>query len=182
MPPDPDQDILDLLDAGDRNGSLRLLMDRHGKAIYRFIRFQLHNSPSSDDVHAKVFIQAHRDLPRFARRSALRAWLFAIARNRVRDSRKGEKPPADPVGTDIPDDADSVDTKLDDARLAKALLECIELLAEKAREVVFLKREGLTFEEISELLNERAGTVQARFSRSLPALRECIERRTGGRV
>jgi RNA polymerase sigma-70 factor, ECF subfamily len=182
MPTDPDQDILDLLDAGDRNGALRLLMDRYGKAVYRFIRFQLRNSPSADDVHAKVFIQAHRDLPRFARRSPLRAWLYAIARNRVRDSRKGEKPPAEQVGAEIPDDKEPVDEKLDDARLAKALHDCILLLPDKAREAMILRREGLTFEEIAETLGERANAVQARVSRALPTLRECIERRTGARV
>ncbi len=182
MPADPDQDILDFVDTGDRDGALRLLMNRYGKSIHRFVQFQLRKRPSVDDVHAKVFVQAHRDLPRFARRSSLRSWLFVIARNRVLDELKREKLPADELDPDLPAGDSLADQQLDDARLLQALYECILRLPQKSREVVLLKREGFSFEEIAEALGERAGTVQARATRAYPWLKECVEKRTGARV
>jgi RNA polymerase sigma-70 factor (ECF subfamily) len=188
MPTDPDQDILDLVSAGKGEAAIKLLMQRYGKQVYRYVRAQLRSNPDlADDVHAKVFIEAHRDLERFAGRSTLRAWLFGIARHRVLDALK---PPNHPSNSSIPvselDLADSVplpDQQLDDARLSKALVECLELLTLKVREAVTMKYQvGFTFEEIGKICGDRAGTVQARVKRALPALRECIEKRTAAKV
>ncbi len=187
MPTDPDNDILELVDAKQFDAAIRLLMNRYGRPVYRYVRVQLRTIPdSADDVHSKVFIQAHRDLARFARRSTLRAWLFGIARHRVLDA----IPPPNhhslagvPVGEDLPDSVALPDQQLDDARLTQALASCFELLTDKVRESVVMKyQQGLTFEEIGRICGERAGTVQARVTRALPVLKDCIEKRTAARL
>jgi RNA polymerase sigma-70 factor (ECF subfamily) len=186
MATDPDQDILNLLDAGNRNAAIRLLMQRHGKAVYRYIRSELHNQPISDDVHSRVFIEADRDLAHFSRRSLLRSWLFGIARHRVLDASKSQQlslsknTPLDDI--DAPIDVAPAGELLDDARMSQALLDCLQRLADKVREAVQLRYQGLSFEEIAELFDEKPGTVQARVKRALPVLRDCIEKRTSGRV
>ena len=186
MATDPDQDILDLLDAGNRGAAIRLLMQRHGKAVYRYVRSELRNHPIADDVHSRVFIEADRDLSRFSRRSLLRSWLFGIARHRVLDARKSQQldlsknTSLDDI--DAPVDAAPAGEMLDDARLGQALIHCLHRLADKVREAVQLRYQGMSFEEIAEMSNEKANTVQARVTRALPVLRECIEKRTGGRV
>ena len=64
-------ELLRLVDAGDLTGALRLLMRTHGTAIYRYCREVLRDQALADDVHQRVFIEAHRDLPKFARRSSI---------------------------------------------------------------------------------------------------------------
>jgi RNA polymerase sigma-70 factor (ECF subfamily) len=183
MPTDPDQDILDLVDQDRRTEALGLLMKRHGKAAYRYVRYKLRDA-RADDVHSKVFIQAHRDLAKFSRRCTLRAWLFAIARNRVLDELKS---PRNQQTTSLDDfdaaaDAPPVGDLLDDARLVEALLACLKELREEIREALMLRSLGLSFEEIGELHEARPGTVQARYTRALPVLRACIQQRTSHRV
>jgi RNA polymerase sigma factor (sigma-70 family) len=187
MVTDPDEDILSLIRAGERDKAIRLLMQRYGDAVYRFVRGSLRGSDSVDDVHSRVFIQADRDLPRFRGASSLRSWLFAIARHRILDQVKSDKSrgartePLD--GVEVPHQVASAGELLDDAQLRGALLQCMERLQLEVRQAVLLRyQQGFSFEDMSVMTAEKAGTLQARVSRALPTLKRCIETRTQGRV
>lgn len=182
-----EQEILRLVDAGDLTAALRLLMRHYGTAVYRYCRETLRDRALADDVHQRVFIEAHRDLPKFARRSSVRTWLFAIARHRVLDamkSRKRAQAHVDDADTgEVPDPRPRPDERIDDARLRSALVACLEKLGEHIRTAVLLRfQQGFSFEEMAEICGDKPGTLQARVTRALPALRECIESRTGGSV
>jgi RNA polymerase sigma-70 factor (ECF subfamily) len=184
---DPDADVARLVAAGDRSGAIRLLMQRHGDAVYRFVRNTLRDEARADDVHQRIFIEAYRDLPRFAGRSTFRTWLFAIARYRVIDAAKvrvrEEGRLGEGDGDDAPDPRPSPGEQIDDRRLSAALADCLEKLGEHIRSAVLLRyQQGFSFEEMSDIMREKPGTLQARVSRALPLLRECIEAATGGAV
>lgn len=182
---DRDDDVLALVDANDRARALKILMQRYGTPVYRYCREALRDPTLADDVHQQVFIQAHRDLGGFARRSSLRTWLFAIARHRVLDAAKSRRRAAARVEHD--DAADTADPRpiagerLDDARFRKALAACLETLGEHIRTAVLLRyQQGFSYEEMADVCREKPGTLEARVRRAIPSLRECIEARTGG--
>jgi RNA polymerase sigma factor (sigma-70 family) len=182
---DPDSDVLDLVAKGDMTGALRRLMQRHGDALYRYCRQGLHDATLADDVHQQVFIQAHRDLGRFSRRSTVKTWLFAIARNRVLDAVKSRRRAhahiATDDGTGVPDHGPSAGERIDDDRLQQALALCFERLSVHVQIALLLRfQQGFTFEDMAEVCGEKPGTLQAQVTRALPVLRECIEGRTGG--
>ena len=182
-----DDDVLRLVDRGDLDAALRLLMQRYGTAVYRYCREALRDAALADDVHQRTFIEAHRDLPRFARRSSVRSWLFGIARHRVLDASKSRRRALahldDDDATEVPDARPNAAERIDDARLRAALAECLDELGEHVRTAVLLRyQQGFSFEEMAEICADKAGTLQARVSRALPKLRECIETRTGGSV
>ena len=184
---DPDRDIVRLIDHGDLKAALTALMQRHGVAVYRYCREELHDRTLADDVHQQIFIQAYRDLTRFAARSTLRTWLFAIARHRVLDAAKSRRRAQAHIEED--DTADAVDPtpppgdRLDEALLERTLIHCLRKLGEHARGVLVLRyQQGFTFEQLAEIYSEKPGTLQARVMRSLPVLRRCIEARTGARL
>jgi len=184
---DPDADVARLVTAGDLEGALRLLMQRHGDAVYRFVRNALRDEARADDVHQRIFIEAYRDLPRFAGRSSFRTWLFAIARYRVIDAGKvrvrEEGRLGEGDGADAPDPRPSPGEQIDDVRLRAALARCLDKLGEHIRTAVLLRyQQGFSFEEMAGMTREKPGTLQARVSRALPLLRECIEAATGGAV
>ena len=184
---DRDADIRDLISQEEHERALRLLMQRHGDAVYRFVRSSLRNPSDADDVHQRVFIEAHRDFGRYAGRSSLRAWLFGIAHHRVCDANRSgsraRKHVGDGDGIDVADPRPSAGQRIDDARLEAALAGCLAKLGEHVRSAVVLRyQQGLSFEELGEILGEKPGTVQARVARALPVLRECIRAATGGDV
>ena len=184
---DPDQDIIALIQRRDRAAALTSLMRRHGVAVYRYCREELHDRTLADDVHQQIFIQAHRDLERFAARSTLRTWLFAIARHRVLDAAKSRRRAQAHIEeddtADTPDPSPPPGERLDEARLQHALIECLRTLGEHVRGTLVLRyQQGFTFEELGAVFDEKPGTLQARVTRALPVLRACIEARTGGNV
>jgi len=182
---DPDRDIVDLALDGDLNAALRALMRRHGAAVFRYCREALRDTALAEDVHQHVFIQAHRDLPRFGGRATIRTWLFAIARHRVLDAaksrRRAESHLHDDDATGVADPRPSPGESIDDARLREALIACLDTLREQVRTALLLRfQQGFTFEDMAEVCREKPGTLQAKVTRALPVLRTCIESRTGG--
>jgi RNA polymerase sigma factor (sigma-70 family) len=182
---DPDSDVLDLVARRDMTGALRQLMERHGRAVYRYCRQGLHDGTLADDVHQQVFLQAHRDLARFSRRSTVKTWLFAIARYRVLDAVKSRRRAQAHIESDdataVPDLQPSAGERIDEVRLHEALALCFERQPDHVRMALLLRyQQGFTFEDMAEVCGEKPGTLQAQVSRALPMLRECIERRTRG--
>jgi RNA polymerase sigma-70 factor, ECF subfamily len=183
---DPDRDILLLIPRGGdavRSTALGLLMRRHGTAVYRFCREELHDATLADDVHQQIFIEAHRDLPRFGGRSTLRTWLFGIARHRVLDAAKSRRRAAAHIEeddtADAPDPSPPPSEQLDEARLQQALVGCLAGLGAHVRSALLLRyQQGFTFDEMAQVCDEKPGTLQARVMRALPILRACIEART----
>lgn len=63
-------------------------MSLHGEAIYAFCVRNLLDPTSAEDVHQEVFVEAWRDLDRFAHQSSWRTWLFSIAAHNCCDARR----------------------------------------------------------------------------------------------
>jgi RNA polymerase sigma factor (sigma-70 family) len=184
---DPDHDIIELIQCREHAAALTTLMRRHGVAVYRYCREELHDRTLADDVHQQIFIQAYRDLDRFAARSTLLTWLLAITRHRVLDAvkarRRAQAHIEEDDTADTADPSPPPDERLDVARLQHALIQCLRELGEHVRSVLVLRyQQGLTFEELGVVFGEKPGTLQARVVRTLPMLRACIEARTGGEV
>jgi RNA polymerase sigma-70 factor (ECF subfamily) len=182
-----DGDVLEMICEGHLEEALQALMDRHGRALFRYCCTALECESLADDVLQQVFIEAFRDLHAFSGRSTLRAWLFGITRHRVLDQKrvtrrnlsrhrqlKGEAG-ADPRPLAV--------DQIDDEELRQALVACVGELGEHVRNALLLRyQQGMSFEDMSDVSNEKPGTLQARVARALPVLRECIEGRTGGSV
>jgi RNA polymerase sigma factor (sigma-70 family) len=184
---DPDGDIVRLVNAGDLNAALRSLMQRYGASVYRYCRGVLHDPVLAEDVHQQIFIEAHRDFPRCARFSTPRTWLFTIARYRVLDAVRSRRCALAYVeecsAADAPDPSPAPGERIDDARLRQVLLACFGELSERLRTAVLLRyQQGLTFEDMAKICDEKSDTLQARVRRALAKLRAGIEARTGGQL
>jgi RNA polymerase sigma-70 factor, ECF subfamily len=184
--PELDDDILGLVGEGEGKLALERLMQRHGAAIYRYCLIAVGDATLADDIHQQVFIEAFRDLPRFARRSTLRTWLLGIARHRVLDAAKRRRRARNQVeaacAADLPDLAPPPGEGLDEAELRAALTACIAELEEPARTAVLLRyQQTMTYEEMAGICGEKPGTLQARVARALRRLRTMIDDRLARR-
>jgi RNA polymerase sigma-70 factor (ECF subfamily) len=164
-----DRDVIDLVEKGDVRGALRLLMDRHGAPVYRYCCGALHDAALAADVQQQAFIEAFRHLPTFSGRSAIRTWLFAIARHRVLDAAKARTRAQARLETDNMTDASDPwsepGERLDDVRLREAFTACRDELDENVRTALLLRyQQGFTFEQMAEICGEKAGTLQVRVA------------------
>jgi RNA polymerase sigma-70 factor, ECF subfamily len=182
----PDADIRALIGAGNRERALSLLMERHGEGVYHYCCAALEDEDLADDVLQQVFIEVHRDLEKFSGRAPLRSWIFGITRHRVLDQKRvlqRSRGRTAPLKDSTADPQPLPAERLDEARLTEALGACLETLGEHVRHALLLRyQQGFSFEDMAQMCNEKAGTLQARVARALPILRDCIETRTGAVV
>jgi len=178
---DPEGEALAALGRADRDAALAILMRAYGTSLYRYCREMVADQDMADDVHQMTFVQAYESLPRFARRSSLRTWLFGIARHRCLDVLKMDRRRRRRFETmeqmpDHPEPGKTLEERIVDRSLVDALEICLRKLAPRIREAVLLRfQQGLSYPEIARLSGESAATLQARVARALPVLRRCIE-------
>lgn len=175
-------EIRTALAANDPRRALTLMMNRYGDEVYRFAYAMTHSHHLADEVRQQVFVEVYRDLPSFAGRASLRAWLLGIARHRCLDATKKHRrwthrfknePPPDEEPAD-----DQLEREVDRGKLAKILALCLAKLAPAARDAVVLRyHQDLSYDEASAIAGDNAGTLQQRVARALPALRRCVDAR-----
>ena len=177
-----EQGALAALKSGDPDGALSILMAAYGGSIFRYCCQVMRNRHLAEEALQETFFQAHRDFSRFARKSTLRTWLYSIAHHRCLDALKKERHQAKKAqGTpELPETADPgprPDDSLEARKLSDALRECLGKLSAKARSALLLRyQQELTYPEMSAIVGDREPTLQARVTRALPLLRECVER------
>ncbi|MGB1015791.1 MAG: RNA polymerase sigma factor, partial [Nannocystaceae bacterium] len=129
--------MLRALDHGRHRLALKLMMQAYGSIVLARCRQLLRPDHSAaEDVRQVVFVQAYRDLERYERRSSIRGWLLAIARNRCIDhARKRGRSLAVDCGVDatemlerLPTSAEQPEYALARATTAQHLEDCLHRL------------------------------------------------------
>lgn len=155
------------------------LYDRYFERVYRYVYYRVRNEEEAEDVTSDVFFRALRALPRYEPRQPFLAWLYRIARNAVIDRARAQRPRlsfedalAHPDAARYVVDPDAVAMQSDRReRLRRALAH----LTSEQQEVVILRFvEGLSSEEVGQIMGKRAGTVRGLQFRALQALRKHV--------
>lgn len=180
VPPDPERTALAALDRRSHEEALAILMREYGSGVYRYCR-QMVGEDLAEEMQQMTFVQAYEALPKFARRSSLRTWLFGIARHRCLDAAKMTKRRRKRFGPledapDLPVPEASAEDRLAERSRAGALERCLRQLAPRVRDAIVLRfQQGLSYPEIARLSGEKAPALQVRVARALPVLRRCLE-------
>jgi RNA polymerase sigma-70 factor, ECF subfamily len=144
----------------------------------------------AEDMTQEVFLRVFRHLGKFRGRSSLKTWVYRITLNQCR-SRLGRRRwlqvalPGGGAGSYLPELV-APGPNPEGCALAQAerrrLVAGLRALAPPFREAVVLRDiEGLTYQEIAEVLRVRIGTVRSRIARGREQLRVALqEGSTGG--
>lgn len=202
---EPAQDVDAALVARVQRGDQRafeLLVVKYQRRIERLIARMVRDVDLVEDIAQETFIRAYRALPNFRGDSAFYTWLYRIAVNTAKKAMIGLQ--RDPLVTEAAgssnadDESDSsrVENELTDGetpesvlasrQIAETVNEAIATLSEELRQAITLREiEGLSYEEISELMNCPIGTVRSRIFRAREAiagkLRPLLDTRRGER-
>jgi len=152
-------------------------------------------------VAQETFIRAYRALPQFRGESAFYTWLYRIAVNTKKKTLvELRRDPLISEGAlrhaDDDDETSRVENELSHGETPEAMLaskeiaaavnQAIEALSEDLRQAITLREiEGLSYEEISDVMNCPIGTVRSRIFRAREAiaakLRPLLDTRQGER-
>ena len=176
--PEPTDEELIKLTLGGQTRAYDVLIRRHSRKLHAMLVQVLNNETDAFDVAQEAFLKAFHSLRYFKGDSAFYTWLYTIALNQARNfMRKRKKENAfsldnDDKGNPLEKDAELADStrhsdpvrSAQNAELRKKLAYAISQLSPAHQEVVNLADiQGLTFPEISRLINVSEGTLRSRL-------------------
>jgi RNA polymerase sigma-70 factor (ECF subfamily) len=195
-----DEWLVDRAKAGDQR-AFEMLVVKYRRRIERLIGRIIRDTALVEDLAQETFIRAYRALPQFRGDAAFYTWLYRIAVNTAKKELADIR--RDPVSTesslargDGDEETSPVESGLNDEATPEAVLAskqiaatvnaAIEALSDDLRQAVLLREvEGLSYEEIAELMNCPIGTVRSRIFRAREAiaarLRPLLNTRAGER-
>lgn len=152
------------------------LVEEHAPAVYAMaLRFT--DSPEeAEEVLQDTFLTAFRKLDSFREEAALSTWLTRIAINHAlmrRRRKRPEQPLPEAPRRELADWSDEPEALYQEEELRTLLLQAVDRLPPKYREVFWLRDvEGLGGQEVADLLELSLPAVKSRLLRARLALRE----------
>lgn len=162
--------------AGDENAFEELVARYHSRLRY-YLRRILPRPDQADDVLQEVWLAVFRALPRLADPAALAAWLYRIARDKASVEWRGRHPePSLDVSKLVEEPSQEDEFAQEDAEEIHASL---DQLSPDQREVLVLRfLQGMTYQEIAEVIGSPIGTIRSRLYYAKSALRQTIQHRS----
>jgi len=186
-----DQQLVARVQKGDTR-AFDLLVLKYQHRIFGLISRYVHDADEVQDVAQEAFIKAYRALPKFRGDSAFYTWLYRIAINTAKNHlvSRARRPP----GTDVEvEDAEyyesggalheieTPENALFGAELRAVVERAISVLPEDLRTAVTLREfDGLSYEDIAEVMDCPVGTVRSRIFRAREAIDSRVREQVDG--
>jgi RNA polymerase sigma-70 factor (ECF subfamily) len=157
-------------------GSLEQAFERYYPAVFRYFRYRGADPETANDLASSTFEQALKNLSSYdPHKGQIQTWLFAIAHNLGINHWKAEKQTA-PLDDDLPiPDAPPLEQGLILIQDKEQVLQALQLLDLRAREILALKFGGLiSNRQIAGLTNLTESNVGVILYRSLLKLRTLL--------
>ncbi|MEY2892495.1 MAG: hypothetical protein RJA98_2403 [Pseudomonadota bacterium] len=198
--PDADAPLVERVKRGDVK-AFEMLVVKYQRRIERLIGRMVRDVDLVEDIAQETFIRAYRAIPQFRGESAFYTWLYRIAVNTAKKALGELKrdllvTESSRFQRDDEDEPSRAENELTNGETPEALLaskevaaavnSAIEALSDDLRQAITLREiDGLSYEEIAELMNCPIGTVRSRIFRAREAialrLRPLLDNRQGTR-
>lgn len=187
---DPDALLVREAQGGSRT-AFDMLVLKYQRRVERLLSRSVRDPADVADLCQETFLAAYRALPAFRGESAFYTWLYRIAVNAAKRhhghrarQRRMESLDDDEgtFGTDAaPSDDATPEALLASRQLALGLNAAVEALADDQRQALLLREvDGVSYDEIADLMNCPPGTVRSRIFRAREAVAARLRPLLGG--
>lgn len=169
-----EEDLIHQIQNGNDQAFL-ILYEEYVHSIHSFVLHMLQVPTLAEEVTQDTFLKLWNHAEQYhAERGSLRAWLMAIARNTALDCLRHEtriSPTRDGQASEVLQEIPDLNTVSDEARWHSMGL-AVQDLSEKQRKVIEMTfYQGLTQNDIAEILGWPLGTVKTRLRAAIEQLR-----------
>lgn len=176
-----DQELVERVQRGDKR-AFDLLVIKYQQKIVNLVRRFVGDPTEAQDVAQESFIKAYRALPNFRGESAFYTWLYRIAVNTAKNHLVSEdrRPAQSDVEVEIAEQLEggerlreqsTPEDFLCEDQLLAVVRQAIQDLPEDLRTAITLRElEGLSYEDIAEVMGCPIGTVRSRIFRAREAI------------
>jgi len=176
-----DQQLVARVQKGDSR-AFDMLVLKYQHRIFGLISRYVHDADEVQDVAQEAFIKAYRALPKFRGDSAFYTWLYRIAINTAKNYlvSRSRRPPGSDVEIEDAEyyasggalhEIETPESALFGAELKQVVERAIKNLPEDLRTAVTLREfDGLSYEDIADIMDCPVGTVRSRIFRAREAI------------
>ncbi len=177
-----DQQLVLRVQAGDKR-AFELLVIKYQRRVERLLSRMIRNQSEIEDVSQEAFIKAYRAIGGFRGDSAFYTWLYRIAINTAKNyliSQGRRAPTSTGYGVEEAEnfedasglrDMATPDSILMSKQIGEIVNRTIEALPAELRTAITLREiEGLSYEEIAQIMDCPIGTVRSRIFRAREAV------------
>lgn len=181
---DIDKRLVERVQHGDKK-AFELLFSKYQRKLMRLVSRLVRDQAEAEDVVQEAFIKAYRALPQFRGDSAFYTWLYRIGINTAKNYlvTQGRRAPtstdADVEEAETFDDGERLrdvntpESMLATKQIAQTVNSAMEALPEELRMAISLREiEGLSYDEIADVMECPIGTVRSRIFRAREAIAE----------
>jgi RNA polymerase sigma-70 factor (ECF subfamily) len=185
-----DEQLVALAQEGDPR-AFEFLVRKYQHKIIQLVG-RLVGEADAPDVAQETFIKAYRALPGFRGQSAFYTWLYRIGINTAKNHivSRGRRPATQDIDivdaeqyghTEHLSDVDTPESLLLSEEIKSKVAEVIQKLPSDLRQAITLRElEGLSYEEIAEVMDCPIGTVRSRIFRAREAIDLVVQPLLGG--
>jgi len=179
-----DQQLVERAQRGDKH-AYELLVVKYQRRLARLISRFVRDAAEVEDVTQEAFIKAYRALPTFRGESAFYTWLYRIGINTAKNYLLALKRRA-PTSTqfnvdeaegfeeaDLLQEVSTPENELMSKQVVEVVNSSLQQLPDDLRTALTLREiEGLSYEEIADVMDCPIGTVRSRIFRAREAIAE----------
>lgn len=182
-----DEQLVTLTQSGDQQ-AFGLLVEKYQNRLYRVILRIIKNQSLVEDLVQESFIKAYRSISNFRGDSAFYTWLYKIGLNTARNYLSDKKRHPEIDGAVELDDLDylnsvpellsneSPESELSNKQIAKSVNDSIEVLPSDLKLAITLREiDGLSYEQISIIMDCPIGTIRSRIFRARNIISENLK-------
>ncbi len=179
-----DQQLVERVQGGDKH-AFDLLVIKYQRKLARLLSQYIRDPAEVEDVVQEAFIKAYRAMPSFRGESAFYTWLYRIGINTAKNFlvSQGRKLPTlqgfdNEDAEDFEDNAllkevNTPESELMSQQIAQTVNQTLDSLPDELRTAIVLREiDGLSYEEIANIMNCPIGTVRSRIFRAREAISE----------
>lgn len=186
---DSDAVLVERAVAGDQK-AYELLVIKYQRRIQRLIGRMVRDVDLVEDIAQETFIRAYRALAQFRGDAQFYTWLYRIAVNTAKKAlmelkrdptisensfKSGDDDETSPLENELMS-SETPEALLATKEIAEMVNAAMEALPEELRQAITLREiEGLSYEEIAELMSCPIGTVRSRIFRAREAISEKVK-------
>jgi RNA polymerase sigma-70 factor (ECF subfamily) len=177
-------DILSQVSAGNVDAYGKIVVRYNGR-LYNFIYRFVGDRETAEDIVQETFLRAFRKRKEYRAIANFSTWLFTIAGNLAKSELRRRKrwrlfsidrDEETDTGMDLPDVSASPDRVAESSLADVQIQQAIASLPDNYRQVILLRDvQGMSYQEISEIVDCPVGTVKSRVNRARLKLQQKLK-------